>query len=252
MLMNSPESIARWKAAAEADTVGSNGGSGSKTGLPGIRDHYKSGPSNIGGLSARRRQLSVLYIDHRRGRTNGFGSELAKLGYAVELAPDGDVGLAKILSDPPDLILYDVSTLRLGGLEACLGLLEQLLEASPRYASVPLVLVSGEPGRDSEAGPSGDNCLAELAHLELMSSPPESPPRKNEARAPASPKALTDREKDILTWVARGKTSAEIAIILGLKERTINFHCDNAMKRLDVINRTQAVAKSIAEGLIGI
>jgi DNA-binding CsgD family transcriptional regulator len=65
-------------------------------------------------------------------------------------------------------------------------------------------------------------------------------------------KRLTDREKEVLTWVARGKTSAETAIILALKERTINFHCDNAMKRLDVITRTQAVAKAVAEGIIGI
>ena len=63
---------------------------------------------------------------------------------------------------------------------------------------------------------------------------------------------LTVREKDVLTWVARGKTSAEIAIILGLSERTINFHCDKAMRRLDGINRTQAVVKAIAEGLIEI
>ena len=61
---------------------------------------------------------------------------------------------------------------------------------------------------------------------------------------------MTEREKEVLTWVGRGKTSAEIAIILGLSERTINFHCDQAMKRLDVINRTQAVAMAIARGLI--
>jgi len=67
-----------------------------------------------------------------------------------------------------------------------------------------------------------------------------------------TPKSLTAREKNVLTWVARGKTSAEIAIILGLSERTINFHCDNAMKRLDVVNRTQAVATAVAGGLIGI
>ena len=56
----------------------------------------------------------------------------------------------------------------------------------------------------------------------------------------------------MLLWAARGKTSAEIAIILGLSERTINFHCDQAMRRLDVVNRTQAVANAVAEGLIGI
>ncbi len=69
---------------------------------------------------------------------------------------------------------------------------------------------------------------------------------------PSAPKHLTSRETDVLTWVARGKTSAEIAIILGLSQRTINFHCDNATRRLDVVNRTQAVATAVAEGLIGI
>ena len=39
---------------------------------------------------------------------------------------------------------------------------------------------------------------------------------------------LNDREVEVLTWVARGKTSAEIAQILGLTKRTIDFHIDNA------------------------
>jgi DNA-binding CsgD family transcriptional regulator len=60
---------------------------------------------------------------------------------------------------------------------------------------------------------------------------------------------LTEREREVLTWVGRGKTSAEIAVILGVRERTVNFHCERAMRRLNVINRTQAVAKAIAHGL---
>jgi DNA-binding CsgD family transcriptional regulator len=75
--------------------------------------------------------------------------------------------------------------------------------------------------------------------------------RRAEGRAgPQTGVQLTEREKEVLTWVARGKTSSEIAIILALSERTVNFHCDQAMKRLDVINRTQAVAKALAAGLI--
>jgi two-component system, OmpR family, KDP operon response regulator KdpE len=71
-------------------------------------------------------------------------------------------------------------------------------------------------------------------------------------RRPSSEKSeihLTEREREVLTWAARGKTSAEIAAILGVRERTVNFHCDRAMRRLDVTNRTQAVAKAIAQGL---
>ena len=56
----------------------------------------------------------------------------------------------------------------------------------------------------------------------------------------------------MLTWVGRGKTSGEIALILELSERTVNFHCEQAMKRLDVMNRTQAVAKAITHQLISV
>ena len=73
------------------------------------------------------------------------------------------------------------------------------------------------------------------------------PSRESERR----PKCrLTDRETEVLTWVGRGKTSSEIATILGVSTRTIDFHCAQAMERLDVINRTQAVAKAVAGGLI--
>jgi CheY-like chemotaxis protein len=68
------------------------------------------------------------------------GSALAKLGYAMALASDGETGLAEVFADPPDLVLYDVSTLRMGDLEACLGLLEQLSKAGPRSAEVPFSL----------------------------------------------------------------------------------------------------------------
>jgi DNA-binding NarL/FixJ family response regulator len=76
--------------------------------------------------------------------------------------------------------------------------------------------------------------------------------RRLDASRPQPLCHLTEREREVLTWVGRGKTSAEIAIILGLRERTVNFHCDQAMKRLDVINRTQAVAKAVAYGLIAV
>ena len=40
--------------------------------------------------------------------------------------------------------------------------------------------------------------------------------------------ALNEREVEVLTWVARGKTSAEIGQILGLTKRTVDFHTDCA------------------------
>lgn len=62
--------------------------------------------------------------------------------------------------------------------------------------------------------------------------------------------ALTDREIDCLNWTAAGKTSAEIAEILTLSEHTVNHYLNRATKKLDTVNRTQAVAKALRIGLI--
>lgn len=61
---------------------------------------------------------------------------------------------------------------------------------------------------------------------------------------------LTEREIDCLNWTAAGKTSAEIADILGLSEHTINHYLNRAAKKIDSVNRTQAVAKALRMGLI--
>ena len=61
---------------------------------------------------------------------------------------------------------------------------------------------------------------------------------------------LTSREIECLRWAADGKTSGEIAQLLGLSESTANFHLNNVMRKLDVVNRQQAVAKATIQGLI--
>jgi DNA-binding CsgD family transcriptional regulator len=61
---------------------------------------------------------------------------------------------------------------------------------------------------------------------------------------------LSDREIDCLNWTAAGKTSVEIAEILTLSEHTVNHYLNRATKKLDTVNRTQAVAKALRIGLI--
>jgi DNA-binding CsgD family transcriptional regulator len=62
--------------------------------------------------------------------------------------------------------------------------------------------------------------------------------------------ALNEREIEVLTWVARGKTSAEIAQILGLAKRTVDFHTDGARAKLGAATRTEAAIKAAAGRLI--
>ena len=61
---------------------------------------------------------------------------------------------------------------------------------------------------------------------------------------------LTEREVETLTWAARGKTSSEIAQILGLTKRTVDFHIDNARVKLNTTTRMHAAVKAAAGQLI--
>lgn len=62
--------------------------------------------------------------------------------------------------------------------------------------------------------------------------------------------ALSPREKEILRWSADGKTSEEIAMILGLSHDSINFHHKTIKKKTGTTNRAQAIAHAIAKGYI--
>lgn len=62
--------------------------------------------------------------------------------------------------------------------------------------------------------------------------------------------ALTARETEMLKWCADGKTSDEIAIILNLTKRTVDFHIANAINKLNVTNKTAAAVKAIQLNII--
>ncbi|MDH5408194.1 MAG: LuxR family transcriptional regulator [Gammaproteobacteria bacterium] len=61
---------------------------------------------------------------------------------------------------------------------------------------------------------------------------------------------LTDREKECLLWTTEGKTSWEVSQIINISERTVVFHLNNAMKKLNVVNKQHAVARAISLGQI--
>jgi DNA-binding CsgD family transcriptional regulator len=54
---------------------------------------------------------------------------------------------------------------------------------------------------------------------------------------------LTAREREVLAWVARGKTNAEIARLLWLAPSTVRKHLENVYAKLGVNTRTAAVAR---------
>ncbi|AYG70505.1 LuxR family transcriptional regulator [Rhizobium sp. CCGE531] len=61
---------------------------------------------------------------------------------------------------------------------------------------------------------------------------------------------LSLREKECILWVARGKSSWDIGIIMSISENTVNFHIKNVMRKLDAASRTVAAIKAINLGFI--
>ena len=69
---------------------------------------------------------------------------------------------------------------------------------------------------------------------------------------PADPRTptLSPRELEVLRWTMEGKTAWEVGAVLGISERTVVLHVQNAMRKLDSVNKHQAVLKAIRLGLI--
>ncbi len=192
----------------------------------------------------------ILCVEDDEETASLLTEALNELGYTVEHAPDGEKGLAAILSGRPDLVICDVRMPRMSGFQ----LLEKVAASGPGFAEIPFIFLTAYGDRDSELSGrrlGADDYLTKPIDFEILGAVIDNRLRRRLERfGPAIEVHLTEREREVLTWVGRGKTSAEIAIILGISERTVNFHCDQAMRRLDVINRIQAVAKAIERGII--
>ena len=192
----------------------------------------------------------VLCIEDDRETAALIAEELVERGFEVSVAHDGRTGLAAILKNMPDLVLSDISMPAMSGFE----LLERLTALEPRFAKMPFVFLTALTDRDNElkgrqlgaddyvTKPIDFDVLTTIVNARLA----------GVARSELWPKLvqLNDREVETLTWVARGKTSAEIAQILGLTKRTVDFHIDNARTKLGAATRTQAAIKAATGRLI--
>jgi DNA-binding CsgD family transcriptional regulator len=73
-----------------------------------------------------------------------------------------------------------------------------------------------------------------------------------ENRRQVSDPGFSPREKEALNWVKAGKTTWEISMILSISERTVKFHIQNILRKVQATTRAQAVAISIENGFIDV
>ena len=67
---------------------------------------------------------------------------------------------------------------------------------------------------------------------------------KEEAERLRACRALSDREREVLTLVDEGKTNAEIADVLAIAPTTVRTHLEHVYRKLDVHSRTAALARA--------
>ena len=61
---------------------------------------------------------------------------------------------------------------------------------------------------------------------------------------------LSDRERECLLWVSEGKTTDEVAVILGVSSNTVNSYITHAIQKLSASNRAMAIATAIRSGIL--
>jgi DNA-binding NarL/FixJ family response regulator len=192
----------------------------------------------------------ILCIDDDRAVAEMVAEDLASRGFEVAVAHDGHEGLVSILKTMPDLVLCDINMPVMSGLE----LLERLNSLGPRLGRIPFVFLTALCDRDSELRArrlGADDYVTKPIDFDVLETIINAR-LAGVARNDVWPKLVTlnEREIEALTWVARGRTSAEVADLVGLSKRTVDFHLDNARGKLGAATRTEAAIKATVGKLI--
>ena len=166
----------------------------------------------------------------------------------------------------PDVILMDLRMPRVDGLTA----IERLQIEQPQIAIVILTTFNEDElmRQGLQAGARGYllkdtnrttlfNTIRAAARGETLLQPEVvqkllgSPDNQRKSASPEFQTDLTEREIEVLTGVADGQTSKEIAYHLGITERTVKAHLTSIYNKLGVDSRAAAVSEAMKQGLLG-
>jgi DNA-binding NarL/FixJ family response regulator len=155
----------------------------------------------------------------------------------------------------PDVVLMDLRMPEMDGIEAS----RIIRRESPDARIIALTSYDGDQDiyRAIEAGVSG-YILKEMVHTEVLKAihtvhagkrlmPPEVAERLSEYFPQA---ALTPREVEVLSYVAKGMANKEIAHQLGTASGTIKMHVQNILAKLGASDRTHAVTIALERGIL--
>ena len=205
----------------------------------------------------------VLIDDHTLVRA-GIRALLEELDYQVVAeGNDGDQAVTLLQQHQPDALIMDITMQRTSGFDA-------LSAVRAQWPTLPVMLLSMHDTRDfvlkaMQLGASA-YLLKDAAELELqlalrsiLGGHRYLSPRisgqliealNNPAPAAVAEETLTNRQREVLYWLAKGKSNKEIAFTLGLSVKTVDTHRAQLMERLGIRDLAGLVIYAVRQGVI--
>lgn len=200
----------------------------------------------------------IILIDDHPLMRQGMRQILA-LEENVEVvgeASNGTDGVALALNTNPDLIILDLNMKGISGLDTL-----RSLRANGVDARIVVLTVSDEPSdifalvdagvdgyllKDSDTSELVENIQKALRGEMVLS---ESVRQHILHRRPETDvfATLTDRERDVLQWIATGMSNKQIAAQLFISEETVKVHIRNLLRKLNVHSRVAATVLYLAQ-----
>lgn len=207
----------------------------------------------------------ILVIEDQAPMRRNIALMLEMEGYEVLTAENGRIGVETARRKPPDLVICDVMMPELDGHGVV-----QILRAEAGTAAVPFIFLTARSDKgDVRIGMNfgADDYLIKpvvredlLAAVETRLARAEAIEARVQAAAaanghgfqpdfsthePLTVFGLTNREAEVLLWVAQGKSNGDVAGILGMSEKTVKQHMGNIFGKLGVENRNAAAMQAV-------
>jgi DNA-binding NarL/FixJ family response regulator len=207
----------------------------------------------------------ILVIEDQAPMRRNIALMLEMEGYEVLTAENGKVGVDTARQKRPDLIICDVMMPELDGHGVV-----QTLRGEDATATLPFIFLTARSDKaDVRIGMNfgADDYLVKpvvredlLAAVEVRLARAGAIEARVQAAAatngagfhpdfsshePLTVMGLTNREAEVLLWVAQGKSNGDVAGILGMSEKTVKQHMGNIFEKLGVENRNAAAMQAV-------
>ncbi|HSM24026.1 MAG TPA: response regulator transcription factor [Anaerolineaceae bacterium] len=210
-------------------------------------------------------KVRVLIVDDHPVFRFGLRSLISSIPEmeVIAEATSGEAAIEEAKQLEPDIILMDINMPGINGIEAT----RRILAANPEIGILILtmfendsvfeaiqagargyILKGADPGetlRAIQAVINGEAIFSSKVADRLIDFISD---KKENGSSVILPE-LTDREREVLDWMARGLTNTAISEKLFLSPKTVRNHVSNVFAKLQVSDRTQAVIKAREAGL---